>query len=62
MDVLTALRSSPHPLSDADLAVMLGRDARSVGHECRNLAFRGILIREQDGDGAILNKVSIGDY
>lgn len=62
MDVLTALRSSPHPLSDAQLAQMLGREERSVSHECRSLAFRGIVIREQEGGGPIVNKVSIGDY
>lgn len=41
---------------------MLGRDARSIGHECRNLAFRGILIREQEGGGPVFNKISVGDY
>lgn len=41
---------------------MLGREERSVSHECRGLAFRGIVVREQDGGGPILNKVSIGDY
>lgn len=41
---------------------MLGRDERSVSHECRGLAFRGLVIREQDGGGPILNKVSLGDY
>lgn len=61
MDVLTALRSSPHPLSDDDLAQMLGRDLRSVSHECRGLAFRGLVIREQQGSGPIMNIVSIGD-
>jgi len=62
VDVLTALRSSSQPLSDAELAEMLGREERSVSHECRGLAFRGLLIREQQGNGPILNKVSTGDY
>lgn len=62
MDVLTALRSSPHPLSDDDLAQMLGRDLRSVSHECRGLAFRGLVIREQQqGSGPIMNIVSTGE-
>lgn len=61
VDVLTVLRSSPHPLSDAQLAELLGREERSVSHECRGLAFRGLVIREQDGGGPILNKVSTGD-
>jgi predicted transcriptional regulator len=62
VDVLTALRSSPDPLSDAQLAEMLGREERAVSHECRGLAFRGLVIREQQGSGPILNKVSTGDF
>lgn len=62
VDVLTVLRSSPHPLSDAELAELLGREERSVSHECRGLAFRGLVIREQEGAGPIVNKVSTGDY
>lgn len=41
---------------------MLGREERSVSHECRGLAFRGLVIREQQGAGPILNKVSTGDF
>lgn len=61
VDVLNVLRNSPCPLSDDELAEMLGRDRRSVSHECRGLAFRGLLIREQLGAGPVINKVSIGD-
>ena len=60
--MLTALRSSPQPLSDAELAQILGREERSVSHECRGLAFRGLVVREQDGGGPILNKINVGDY
>ena len=60
MDVMTALRESPHPLSDDELAAMLGRDSRSIGQECRTLAFRGLVIREQQPD-RMVNKVYRGD-
>jgi predicted transcriptional regulator len=60
MDVLTALRQSPEPLSDDELAEMLGRDSRTIGQECRSLAFRGLVIREQLPN-KMINKVYRGD-
>ncbi len=60
MDVLTALRQSPRPLSDDELAEMLGRDSRTIGQECRTLAFRGLVIREQLPN-KMVNKVYRGD-
>lgn len=60
MDVLTALRQSPQPMSDDELAEMLGRDSRSIGQECRTLAFRGLVIREQVPN-RMVNRVYRGD-
>ncbi len=60
VDVLTALRSSPHPLSDDELAEMLGKDRQVISRECRSLAFRGLVIREQLPAG-VVNKVTTGD-
>ena len=62
MDVLTALRNSDRPLADDELAEILGRDVRSVSQECRHLAFRGIVIREQHPKGMTVNKVYSGDF
>lgn len=60
VDVLTALRNSPHPLSDDELAEILGRDRQVISRECRSLAFRGLVIREQQAAG-VVNKVTTGD-
>jgi predicted transcriptional regulator len=61
MDVLTVLRNSDRPLADDELAELVGRDPRSVSQECRRLAFRGILIREQHSGGVTVNKVYTGE-
>jgi predicted transcriptional regulator len=61
MDVLTALRNSDRPLADDELAQILGRDQRSVSQECRHLAFRGIVIREQHPRGVTVNRVYFGE-
>jgi predicted transcriptional regulator len=61
MDVLTALRNSDRPLADDELAELLGRDQRVIGQECRRLAFRGLIIREQHPRGVTVNKIYSGD-
>ena len=57
MDILGALRAANRPLSDDELAAVLGADRRQVMQRCKRLAFQGILIRESSPSGAIVNRL-----
>jgi predicted transcriptional regulator len=57
MDILTALRLAERGMDDDELAAVLGVDRQEVVRHCRRLAFQGIVIREQMGDGSIVNKL-----
>lgn len=57
MDIISALRISDRPLDDDQLAAVVGADRREVHHQCRRLAFQGIIIREQVPGGTIVNRL-----
>jgi predicted transcriptional regulator len=59
VDILSALRAANRAMDDDELAAALAIDRGEVVRQCRRLAFKGIIIREETASG-FANKLDGG--